>query len=206
MAKQIINSTPKQDGFYMPGEFAPQERVWMIWPERRDNWRDNAEPAQKAYAEKFYFAPGNTGFHVWDTAYAKIGVGICWDQWFPEAARCMALLGAELLLYPTAIGSEPTLQIDSKPHWQHTLQGHAAANLMPLIASNRIGEEQQDDSRIDFYGSSFIADETGEIVAEADRSSEAVLVHTFDLDDIAVRRRQWGIFRDRRSELYRSLI
>ena len=118
----------------------------------------------------------------------------------------MALMGAEILLYPTAIGSEPTLDIDSKPHWQHAMQGHAAANIMPLLASNRVGYEKQGDSEMTFYGSSFIADETGEIVEEADRESETVLVHTFDLDAIDVKRRQWGVFRDRRPEMYGTLL
>lgn len=158
------------------------------------------------YAEKFYFTPGDTGFKVWKTKYADIGVGICWDQWFPEAARSMALLGAELLFYPTAIGSEPTLNIDSKPHWQHAMQGHAAANIMPVIASNRIGTETDDESSMTFYGSSFIADQTGTIVEEADRETESVLVHEFDLDAIAQMRREWGVFRDRRPEMYGTLM
>ncbi|MCD8081964.1 MAG: N-carbamoylputrescine amidase, partial [Clostridiales bacterium] len=135
-----------------------------------------------------------------------IGVGICWDQWFPEAARSMALLGAELLFYPTAIGSEPTLDIDSKPHWQRCMQGHAAANLMPVIASNRIGVETAGNSSMSFYGSSFIADETGAIVEEADRETESFLVHEFDLDEIAVTRRDWGVFRDRRPEMYGTIL
>ena len=158
------------------------------------------------YAEKFYFTPGDTGFKVWKTKYADIGVGICWDQWFPEAARSMALLGAELLFYPTAIGSEPTLNVDSKSHWQHAMQGHAAANIMPVIASNRIGTETDDESSMTFYGSSFIADQTGTIVEEADRETEAVLVHEFDLDAIAQMRREWGVFRDRRPEMYGTLM
>ena len=146
-------------------------------------YRKTHIPDGAPYAEKFYFSPGDTGFRVWRTRYGTIGVGICWDQWFPEAARAMALMGAELLLYPTAIGSEPTLNIDSKPHWQHAMQGHAAANIMPVLASNRVGLERQGDSEMTFYGSSFIADETGEIVKEADRESEMVLMHTFDLED-----------------------
>ena len=161
------------------------------------------------YAEKFYFTPGDTGFKVWNTAYGKIGVGICWDQWFPEAARAMALLGAEMLFYPTAIGSEPTLNIDSKPHWQRCMQGHAAANIMPVHASNRIGTETEKNSfgnsSMTFYGSSFITDETGAVVEEADKEKEGVLTHTFDLDEIAQRRREWGVFRDRRPELYHIL-
>ena len=169
-------------------------------------YRKTHIPDGLPYAEKFYFTPGDTGFKVWKTRYADIGVGICWDQWFPEAARSMALLGAELLFYPTAIGSEPTLNIDSKPHWQHAMQGHAAANIMPVIASNRIGTETDDESSMTFYGSSFIADQTGTIVEEADRETEAVLVHEFDLDAIAQMRREWGVFRDRRPEMYGTLM
>ena len=169
-------------------------------------YRKTHIPDGLPYAEKFYFTPGDTGFRVWNTRYGKIGVGICWDQWFPEAARSMALLGAELLCYPTAIGSEPTLGIDSKAHWQRCMQGHAAANLIPMLASNRIGTETEGESSMTFYGSSFIADETGGIVEEADRTTEAVLVHTFDLDQAALRRREWGVFRDRRPEMYGILM
>lgn len=169
-------------------------------------YRKTHIPDGLPYAEKFYFTPGDTGFKVWKTKYADIGVGICWDQWFPEAARSMALLGAELLFYPTAIGSEPTLNIDSKSHWQHAMQGHAAANIMPVIASNRIGTETDDESSMTFYGSSFIADQTGTIVEEADRETESVLVHEFDLDAIAQMRREWGVFRDRRPEMYGTLM
>ena len=168
-------------------------------------YRKTHIPDGLPYAEKFYFTPGDTGFKVWKTKYADIGVGICWDQWFPEAARSMALLGAELLFYPTAIGSEPTLNVDSKSHWQHAMQGHAAANIMPVIASNRIGTETDDESSMTFYGSSFIADQTGTIVEEADRETESVLVHEFDLDAIAQMRREWGVFRDRRPEMYRII-
>ena len=169
-------------------------------------YRKTHIPDGMPYAEKFFFTPGDTGFKVWKTKYASIGVGICWDQWFPEAARCMALMGAELLFYPTAIGSEPVLQKDSKPHWQRCMQGHAAANLMPVIASNRIGKEVQKDSEMTFYGSSFICDETGEIVAEADRKTEGVLTAVFDLDKIAQTRREWGVFRDRRPQMYQTLL
>lgn len=169
-------------------------------------YRKTHIPDDHYYQEKFYFTPGDTGFKVWKTKYADIGVGICWDQWFPEAARSMALLGAELLFYPTAIGSEPTLNIDSKSHWQHAMQGHAAANIMPVIASNRIGTETDDESSMTFYGSSFIADQTGTIVEEADRETESVLVHEFDLDAIAQMRREWGVFRDRRPEMYGTLM
>ena len=169
-------------------------------------YRKTHIPDGLPYAEKFYFTPGDTGFRVWNTRYGKIGVGICWDQWFPEAARSMALLGAELICYPTAIGSEPALEIDSKDHWQRCMQGHAAANLIPVLASNRIGTETEGESSMTFYGSSFITDETGGIVEEADRTTETVLVHTFDLDETALRRREWGVFRDRRPELYGMLM
>ncbi|MFI3237819.1 MAG: N-carbamoylputrescine amidase [Lachnospiraceae bacterium] len=170
-----------------------------------DTYRKTHIPDGLPYAEKFYFTPGDTGFKVWDTKYAKIGIGICWDQWFPETARSLALLGAELLFYPTAIGSEPTLNIDSKPHWQRCMQGHAAANIMPVIASNRIGTEV-DETSMTFYGSSFITDETGELVKEADRETECVLVHSFDLDEVAQKRRAWGVFRDRRPSMYGALL
>lgn len=169
-------------------------------------YRKTHIPDGMPYAEKFFFTPGDTGFKVWKTKYATIGVGICWDQWFPEAARCMALLGAEILFYPTAIGSEPVLQTDSKPHWQRCMQGHAAANIMPVVVSNRIGHEVQKDSEMTFYGSSFIADETGGLVAEADRETEGVITAEFDLDAIAQKRREWGVFRDRRPEMYGTLL
>ena len=169
-------------------------------------YRKTHIPDGMPYAEKFFFTPGDTGFKVWKTKYGTIGVGICWDQWFPEAARCMALLGAEILLYPTAIGSEPVLQTDSKPHWQRCMQGHAAANIMPVVASNRIGHEVQKNSEMTFYGSSFIADETGGLVAEADRETEGVITAEFDLDAIAQKRREWGVFRDRRPEMYGTLL
>ena len=169
-------------------------------------YRKTHIPDDHFYQEKFYFTPGDTGFRVWNTRYGCIGVGICWDQWFPEAARCMALLGAEILFYPTAIGSEPVLQTDSKPHWQRCMQGHAAANIMPVVASNRIGHEVQKDSEMTFYGSSFIADETGGLVAEADRETEGVITAEFDLDAIAQKRREWGVFRDRRPEMYGTLL
>lgn len=169
-------------------------------------YRKTHIPDGLPYAEKFYFTPGDTGFRVWNTRYGRIGVGICWDQWFPEAARSMALLGAELLCYPTAIGSEPTLGIDSKAHWQRCMQGQAAANLVPVLASNRIGTETEGESSMTFYGSSFITDETGGIVEEADRTTETLLVHTFDLDQTALWRREWGVFRDRRPEMYGILM
>ena len=162
------------------------------------------------YAEKFYFTPGDTGFKVWETKYAKIGVGICWDQWFPECARSMALMGAEILFYPTAIGDEPTLGIDSKGHWQRCMQGHAAANLMPVVAANRIGTEtirqNTHDSTLQFYGRSFITDGRGEIIQEASTDNQEVITATFDLDKLAIDRRQWGVFRDRRPSMYATLL
>jgi N-carbamoylputrescine amidase len=165
-------------------------------------------PNGPGYQEKNYFSPGDTGFKVWDTRHARIGVGICWDQWFPETARAMALMGAELLFYPTAIGSEPppAQPVNSRDHWQRTQQGHAAANLTPVIVSNRIGTERalQDPEGlyIRFYGSSFIADATGAKVAEADDEHEAVLTQTFDLAELAEQRNNWFVFRDRRPDLY----
>jgi N-carbamoylputrescine amidase len=170
-------------------------------------YRKSHIPESPGYHEKFYFSPGDTGFKVWKTRFAALGVGVCWDQWFPEAARCMALLGAELLLYPTAIGSEPQdEQLDSRDHWQRCMQGHAAANLMPVVASNRIGRERSPQNEISFYGSSFIAGSTGEMLAEADRSSEAVLTVTFDLEQLRAQRDAWGVFRDRRPDLYWPLL
>ncbi|WP_123042922.1 N-carbamoylputrescine amidase [Cohnella candidum] len=171
------------------------------------HYRKSHIPDGPGYEEKFYFNPGDTGFQVWKTRYAKIGVGVCWDQWYPEAARCMALMGAELLFYPTAIGSEPQDgSIDSKDHWQMCMRGHAASNLMPVIASNRIGAESDDDSTITFYGSSFIAGPQGNMVEEAGRTDETVLTAEFDLDQLEIQRIEWGIFRDRRPELYRTIV
>lgn len=177
-------------------------------------YRKTHIPDDHFYQEKFYFTPGNTGFRVWDTRYGKIGVGICWDQWFPECARAMALQGAELIFYPTAIGSEPILQCDSMPHWRRCMQGHAGSNLVPVIAANRIGEEKvlpcqennNQNSALLFYGSSFITDETGEIKKEAGRTEETVLVQEFDLDEIEENRLSWGLFRDRRPEYYGNMI
>jgi N-carbamoylputrescine amidase len=171
------------------------------------HYRKSHIPESPGYHEKFYFSPGDTGFKVFDTAYAKVGVAICWDQWFPEAARAMALMGADVLLYPTAIGSEPQdSSIDSSGHWQRTMQGHAAANIMPLVASNRIGTEKGERYSMTFYGSSFIAGPTGEKVVEADRSTESVLTASFDLDEVRRYRHAWGVFRDRRPELYYPLL
>lgn len=171
-------------------------------------YRKSHIPDGPGYTEKYYFSPGDTGFEVWVTKFATIGVGICWDQWFPEAARAMALQGAELLFYPTAIGSEPQdPTIDSASHWQRVMQGHAAANLMPVIASNRIGtEEGRKGTSLTFYGSSFICDQTGAMVEKADRTTETVLTASFDLDGIARQRASWGLFRDRRPELYAPLM
>jgi N-carbamoylputrescine amidase len=170
-------------------------------------YRKTHIPDGVGYQEKYYFNPGDTGFRVWDTKFGKVGVGICWDQWFPETARCLVLGGAEVLLYPTAIGTEPQYpEWDSRDHWQRAMQGHAASNMVPLVASNRIGEEKGKNSAMTFYGSSFIADETGAKVAEADRTSETVLTHTFDLDAIRNQRAQWGFFRDRRPEHYGALV
>lgn len=167
-------------------------------------YRKSHIPQGPGYEEKFYFSPGDTGFKVWETAFGRIGVGICWDQWFPECARAMALLGAEVLLYPTAIGSEPPSPgYDSQPHWEMAMRGHAAANILPVVASNRIGTEVAPDGReVTFYGSSFIADHTGQVMAKAAREGEAVLTHRFDLDAIAELRASWGLFRDRRPGLY----
>ena len=166
-------------------------------------YRKSHIPDGPGYQEKFYFRPGDTGFKVWQTRFARIGVGICWDQWFPECARSMVLMGAQLLFYPTAIGSEPQdPSIDSRDHWQRVMQGHAGANLVPLVASNRIGREMGTASVTNFYGSSFIAGPTGEKIAEAERDGEAVLLAGFDLDKIQRQRDSWGVFRDRRPELY----
>lgn len=169
-------------------------------------YRKSHIPDGPGYEEKFYFNPGDTGFKVWKTRYAKIGVGVCWDQWYPEAARCMTLMGAELLFYPTAIGSEPQdSSIDSKDHWQMCMLGHAASNLVPVIASNRVGLESDEDSSITFYGSSFIAGPQGNKIAEANRTEETVLVAEFDLDQLEIQRIEWGIFRDRRPDLYKII-
>ena len=171
------------------------------------HYRKSHIPDFPLYEEKFYFTPGDTGFRVFDTKFAKIGIGICWDQWFPEAARVMALMGAELLLYPTAIGSElDKPDLDSKNHWQNTMRGHAAANIMPVIASNRIGQESSNDLSMEFYGSSFISNHLGELVSEADRESEKIITHTFDLDLIKQYRRDWGVYRDRRTDLYNEIL
>lgn len=172
-------------------------------------YRKTHIPDDHFYQEKFYFTPGDTGFKVFDTRFGCIGVGICWDQWFPETARCMAVQGAEMLLYPTAIGSEPILDVDSSGHWRRVMQGHAAANLMPVVAANRIGvetvepckENARQSSSLDFYGCSFIADATGDIIASA-KQEETILYGEFDLDALKEERLSWGLFRDRRPETY----
>jgi N-carbamoylputrescine amidase len=170
-------------------------------------YRKSHIPDGPGYTEKYYFSPGDTGFRVWETKHGRVGVGICWDQWFPEAARAMALQGAECILYPTAIGSEPPdPSWDSSKHWQRVMQGHAGANLVPVMAANRIGREVGVANEITFYGSSFIADNTGALVAEATRDAEEVLVAEFDREKLAQLRSSWGLFRDRRPELYGSLI
>ena len=178
-----------------------------------DVYRKTHIPDDHCYQEKFYFSPGNTGFRVFETCFGRVGVGICWDQWFPEAARAMALLGADVLLYPTAIGSEPILGVDSMPHWKRVMQGHAAANILPVAAANRVGEERvtpcaengNQSSALVFYGSSFLTDETGDVLAQADREGETILYANYDFDQIRKDRLNWGLFRDRRPECYGQL-
>ena len=177
-------------------------------------YRKTHIPDDHYYQEKFYFTLGNTGFKVFDTHFGKIGIGICWDQWFPETARAMAVEGAEVLFYPTAIGSEPILDCDSMMHWRRCMQGHAACNLVPVVAANRIGvetvkpceENGGQSSSLKFYGSSFITDNTGDIIYQAGRDEEEVIVHKFDLDKLAYDRLSWGLFRDRRPEVYNKAI
>ncbi len=174
-------------------------------------YRKTHIPDDHFYQEKFYFTPGDTGFKTFKTAYGQIGVGICWDQWFPETARAMALDGAEILFYPTAIGSEPILECDSMPHWRRCMKGHSACNLMPVVAANRIGTETVEpckengmqQSSLTFYGSSFITDATGDVVEQMDRESEGFILHSFDLDELESERKSWGLFRDRRPEMYK---
>jgi N-carbamoylputrescine amidase len=169
-------------------------------------YRKSHIPDGPGYQEKYYFRPGDTGFRVWDTRYGRIGVGICWDQWYPEAARAMVLNGAEALLYPTAIGSEPhDSSLDTRDPWRRVMQGHAVANVIPVAAANRIGLEPGPGGGQNFYGSSFIADHRGDLVASLGREEEGVLVHTFDLDFLATHRAAWGFFRDRRTDLYEAI-
>ncbi len=175
-------------------------------------YRKTHIPDDHYYQEKFYFTPGDTGFKVWDTGYGRIGVGICWDQWFPETARFLALKGAQLLFYPTAIGGEPILEGDSMPHWRRTMQGHAAANMVPVIAANRYGLETVEptkenggqSSALKFFGSSFMTDGLGEIISSADREGDEVLTASYDLESIDRDRLDWGLFRDRRPEIYKQ--
>lgn len=169
-------------------------------------YRKSHIPDGPGYQEKFYFTPGDTGFRVWDTRYGRLGVGICWDQWFPESARAMVLMGAEALFYPTAIGSEPQApEMHTRDHWRRVMQGHAGANMVPLVASNRIGTERGESCETTFYGSSFIAGPTGEIVAEAGEKEETVITASFDLDEVRKARHAWGVFRDRRPDLYGAI-
>lgn len=171
-----------------------------------DNYRKSHIPDGPGYSEKFYFSPGDTGFKVWQTQYGCFGAGICWDQWFPELARSLALMGAEAIFYPTAIGSEPqNPNLDSRDHWQRTMQGHSAANLVPVIAANRTGVENDDGIETTFYGSSFITDHTGDKLAEAGRDEETIIYAEIDLEVTARARHSWGLFRDRRPDLYGRL-
>ena len=167
-----------------------------------DNYRKTHIPDGPGYEEKFYFEPGDSGFKVWQTRYAKIGVGICWDQWFPECARALALMGAELVFYPTAIGSEPEIDVDSKEHWQRVQQGHAAANTVPVIAANRTGVEEGVSCTLTFYGSSFLSNYTGAIIAEASRDKEEIIYASYDLEADAAQREYWALLKDRRAEMY----
>ncbi len=169
------------------------------------NYRKTHIPDGPGYEEKFYFKPGNSGFQVYKTCYANIGIGICWDQWFPETARSLALMGAELILYPTAIGSEPEIHVDSKEHWQRVQMGHAAANTVPVIAANRFAQEIGESCSLTFYGSSFITDYTGEKIAEAPRDTESIIYAEFDLENIKKERDYWGLFKDRRPDTYKEL-
>ncbi len=169
-------------------------------------YRKSHIPQNPGYEEKFYFSPGDTGFRVWETAAGRVGVGVCWDQWFPECARSMALMGAEVLCYPSAIGSEPSEPgWDSQPHWETVMRGHAGANLMPLVASNRIGTEPQGGREVTFYGSSFVAGPMGEVLARGAREAEQIVLATVGLDACAALRAGWGLFRDRRVDLYGRL-
>ena len=170
-------------------------------------YRKSHIPDGPGYLEKYYFRPGDTGFKAWTTRAGTIGVGICWDQWFPECARAMALAGAEVLFYPTAIGSEPyDTALDTHAQWQRAMQGHAVANAVPVVAANRIGLEDNDGAKQKFYGHSFIADHRGEIVESFGATDEGVLVHTFDLTELESYRADWGFFRDRRADLYAKSI
>ncbi|MBQ8029959.1 MAG: N-carbamoylputrescine amidase [Butyrivibrio sp.] len=176
-------------------------------------YRKTHIPDDHFYQEKFYFTPGNTGFKVFETIYGNVGVGICWDQWFPETARCLALQGADIILYPTAIGSEPILEVDSSGHWMRTMQGHSAANIIPVAAANRIGKETvtpsedngNQSSSLTFYGTSFLTDETGDCIAKASRDQEEIIYAEYDFSENRKKRASWGIFRDRRPECYKAI-
>jgi len=166
-------------------------------------YRKSHIPDGPGYEEKFYFRPGNTGFKVWDGPGAKLGVGVCWDQWYPESARAMMLMGAEILFYPTAIGSEPHDEgLDTARLWRRAMVGHAVSNVVPVVAANRVGTEHGQT----FYGTSFITDERGDILAELDREEEGVIIATLDLDRVKRHRAAFGFFRDRRPELYGRLV
>ncbi len=169
-------------------------------------YRKSHIPDGAGYLEKYYFNPGDTGFKVWKTAFGKIGIGICWDQWFPEAARIMALKGAEVLFYPTAIGDEIMSTYDSSEAWQTVMQGHAAANIMPVVASNRIGSESVKGQVNGFYGKSFICNRSGKIISEASKDKEEIIVAEIDTEENHLFRRNWGLFRDRRPELYKEIL
>ena len=169
-------------------------------------YRKSHIPDGPGYLEKYYFNPGNTGFKVWETKFGKIGIGICWDQWFPEAARIMALKGAEILFYPTAIGDELMSKYDSSSAWQRVMQGHAAANIVPVVASNRIGSETVKDQTNGFYGKSFICDRTGNIISEASKDKEEIIIAEIDIEENHLFRRNWGLFRDRRIDLYKEIL
>ncbi|MBU0631034.1 N-carbamoylputrescine amidase [bacterium] len=171
-----------------------------------ENYRKTHIPDGPGYEEKFYFKPGDSGFKVWDTAYGRIGAGICWDQWFCETARALALKGAELIFYPTAIGSEPEIHVDSKEHWQRVQMGHAATNIVPVIAANRYGAEEGESCTLNFFGSSFITDSSGEKIAEASRDKEEIIYAEFDLKKNREFQHYWGLIRDRRPECYGDLI
>lgn len=170
-----------------------------------ENYRKTHIPDGPGYEEKFYFEPGDTGFKVWKTRYGNVGVGICWDQWFPETARCLTLMGADMILYPTAIGSEPEIGVDSASHWQRVQMGHSAANIIPVIAANRIGEEIGESCTLTFYGSSFMTDHTGSKVVEGSRDKEEILYTEFDAEVNREHRHYWGLIRDRRPECYRKI-
>ena len=170
------------------------------------NYRKSHIPDGAGYLEKYYFNPGDTGFKVWDTNFGKIGFAICWDLWFPEVARIMAIKGADILFYPTAIGDEPRSKYDSSNAWQRVMQGHAAANIVPVVASNRIGFEKVQEQTNGFYGKSFICDHTGEILKEASKDKEEIITAEINLEENHLFRRNWGLFRDRRTDLYKELL